>query len=97
VFLDSSVLGYVPSFNERRSSQRRSVCEHATLFIPSEAMTLGCRVVNISEGGAGVECDVIPRAGTKVTLVMQDGRAHEAVTAWYGNGQLGLSFTATAD
>ena len=93
MFLDSSVLGYVPARNERRAGPRRSVAEDATLIIPSEDMTLPCRVVNISQGGAGIECDVIPRAATAVTLVMGDGRKHQAVTAWYGKGQLGLRFT----
>ena len=93
MFLDSSILGYVPALNERRSRRRRSVVEDALLVIPSENMTLHCRVMNISEGGAGIECDAIPRAATKVTLVMRDGRCFEAVTAWYGKGQLGLRFT----
>ena len=97
MFLDSSVLGYVPVFNERRSAHRRSVCEDAILIIPSEDMTLPCRVVNMSEGGAGIRCDVIPRVATPVTLALRDGRSFQAVTAWYGNGQLGLSFTTVTD
>ena len=60
-------------------------------------MTLPCRITNISQGGAGIECDVIPPAGTKVLLVTQDGRRSECVTAWYGNGELGLRFTAPLD
>jgi len=73
------------------------VAEDAALIIPSENMTLSCRVMNISEGGAGIQCDAIPRAGTAVTLRLRDGRAFEAVTAWYGNGQLGLRFTGAGE
>ena len=97
MFLDSSILGYVPVFNERRSAHRRGVAEDAILIIPSEDMTLPCRVMNISEGGAGIRCDVIPRVQTKVVLVTRDGRRLEAVTVWYRKGQLGLSFTSATD
>ena len=93
MFLDSSILGYVPALNERRSRRRRGMAEDASLVIPSENMTLPCRLMNISEGGAGIMCDAIPRAATKVVLVMRDGRSFEAVTAWYAKGQLGLRFT----
>jgi hypothetical protein len=91
---DSSVLGYAPVMVERRAHERRSVDQAAKLIIPSEEMTLPCRVINISEGGAGIECDVIPPAGTSITLMMKNGERFEGVTAWYGNGELGLRFTA---
>jgi hypothetical protein len=92
--LDSTALGYAPAAAERRVHARRAVDETGELIIPSEDMTLPCRVTNISEGGAGIRCDIIPRAGTRVTLVLQDGRRLESVTAWYGKGELGLRFTA---
>jgi hypothetical protein len=66
----------------------------AELVICGEDFTLPCFVLNISANGAGIKCDLIPRAGTKVRLVMQDGHSFDAVTAWYRKGQLGLSFTA---
>ena len=97
VFLDSSVLGYVPVLNERRAGHRQGVCEDAQLVIPSEGMTLPCKLTNISEGGAGIECDAIPRPATRIVLVMADGRALEGLTAWYRDGQLGLRFLAATD
>ena len=39
VFLDSSILGYVPALNERRSRRRRRSVVGALLVIPSENMT----------------------------------------------------------
>jgi hypothetical protein len=89
---NSSVLGYAPVVAERRAHERRSVDQAAELVIPSEQMALPCRVINISEGGAGIECDAIPQAGTNVILVMKNGKRFEGVTAWYGNGELGLRF-----
>ena len=93
---DSSVLGYSPAAMERRAHERRGVDQAAELIIPSEGMALPCRVINISEGGAGIQCDAIPQAGTSIILVMKNGRRFEGVTAWYGNGELGLRFTAIA-
>lgn len=93
LFAGSSVLGYSPAVMERRAHLRHSVDQAAELIIPSEALALPCRLMNISEGGAGIECDVIPQAGTRITLVLEDGRRFEGVTAWYGAGELGLRFT----
>jgi hypothetical protein len=91
---NSSILGYAPVVAERRTHERRSVDQAAELIIPSEEMTLPCRVINVSEGGAGIECDVIPQAGTSIILLMKNGQRFDGVTAWYGNGELGLRFTA---
>ena len=94
MLLGSTALGYVPAMVERRAHVREPVDEAAELIIPSEDMTLPCRVMNISGGGAGIACDMIPSAGTRITLVMQDGRRFDGVTAWYGEGELGLRFSA---
>ena len=97
MFLDSSVLGYVPRAGERRTGPRRPVNEDAVLVIPGEDIPLPCRLLNISGDGAGIACDLIPRAGAKVRLILQGGHVFDAVTAWYGDGQLGLNFTATQE
>lgn len=96
LFPGPSALGYAPSIGERRAHRRRPMDEQAQLIIPSEYMTLPCRVVNFSDGGAGIECDVLPRAATGIKLVMKDGRVFDGVTAWYEDGQLGLNFRAGA-
>lgn len=93
MFLDSSILGYVPRPIERRATPRQPMHEEAELVIPSEDLALPCRLLNMSADGAGIRCDAIPRAGTKVRLILRDGRAIEAVTVWFAKGQLGLSFT----
>ncbi|HEY2009031.1 MAG TPA: PilZ domain-containing protein [Rhizomicrobium sp.] len=97
MFLDSFDLGYVPRMRERRAEPRRRVMQDAELFISGDDITLPCFVLNISANGAGIKCDLIPRAGTKVRLTMRDGYSFDAVTAWYGRGQLGLRFTAPND
>lgn len=94
MFPDPSALGYAPAVEERRAHHRHTVDEPAQLIIPSEYITLPCRVVNLSEGGAGIECDVVPRAATRIRLMMRDGRVFEGLTAWYEDGQLGLNFAA---
>lgn len=97
MFPGLSVLGYAPGTRERRAQHRRALNEDAELVIPSEYITLPCRVLNLSEGGAGIKCDVVPRAATKIRLVMKDGRVFEGVTAWFENGQLGLRFAAAGE
>ena len=92
MFPQLSVLGYAPRIRERRAHHRRRLNQEAELIIPSEYLTLPCHVVNISEGGAGILCDVVPGAATTVRLVMKDGRVFDGVTAWFEDGQLGLSF-----
>lgn len=92
MFLDSFDLGYAPRLRERRMKPRQRVMQDAELFISGDDITLPCFVLNISADGAGIKCDLLPRAGTKVRLIMQDGHIFDAVTAWYGRGQLGLSF-----
>src|SRR5579871_5720808 len=92
LFPGLSDLGYAPAVRERRAHHRRAVDENAELIIPREYITLPCRVVNLSEGGAGIVCDVVPRAATRIKLVMKDGRVFDGVTAWYEDGQLGLNF-----
>ena len=94
LFPGLSELGYAPTVRERRAHHRRRVDENAELIIPSEYITVPCKVVNLSEAGAGIVCDVVPRAATRIKLVMKDGRIFEGVTAWFENGQLGLRFAA---
>jgi hypothetical protein len=90
-------LGYAPAAKERRAHRRRHVDEDAELVIPSEYLSLPCRVINLSEGGACIKCDVVPHAATEVRLLMKDGRVFEGATAWFENGQLGLRFVTVAD
>ena len=92
MFPGLSDLGYATGLKERRGHHRRTVNEDAELIIPSEYITLPCRVRNLSAGGACIECDVVPRAATKIKLVMHDGRVFDGVTAWFEDGQLGLNF-----
>lgn len=77
---------------DRRSHKRRVINERGQLAIPSENLTLACRIVNISAGGAKVVCDAIPAAGTKVILIFANGNCSEAVTTRYTEGELGLQF-----
>ena len=96
MFLESLSLGVTYRGKERRAHPRRIIDEHGELTIPSESMTLPCRVVNISTGGAKIMCDAIPPSGSKITLVMSSGKRFEGVTTRYGEGELGLKFSTPA-
>lgn len=76
----------------RRKEHRRPVDEAAQLIIPSENLTIPCRVTNISDKGAGVACDIILPTDVKIRLVMYDGITYECSVAWAERGQLGLRF-----
>ena len=76
----------------RRVEYRRPVDEVAHLIIPGKNLRIPCRVINISDKGAGVTCDVIPPADVKHRLVMYDGSTYECFMAWAERDQLGLRF-----
>ena len=94
MFLETLPVGAIYRGKERRAHPRQVVDEHGELIIPAENMILPCRVVNISAGGAKVMCDALPPSGSKITLVMSSGKRFEGVTTRYGEGELGLQFTA---
>ena len=81
------------SHEDRRAHPRREIDEEGLFVIPSENMALPCHVVNISDGGAKINCDAIPQPGTSVLLVLTSGECFEAVTARFGKGELALQFT----
>ena len=97
MFPEVSVLGYAPKIRERRAHHRRRVNQEAELVIPSEGLTVPCLLLNISEGGAGITCDIIPRARTRIRLVLKDGQAFDGITIWFEDGQLGLKFVGDSD
>ena len=94
MFLETLPVGAIYLGKERRAHARKVIDEHGELIIPSENMILPCRVVNISAGGAKVMCDALPPSGSKITLVMSNGKRFDGVTTRYGQGELGLQFTA---
>ncbi len=94
MFLEALPLNVRYRGKERRAHPRRILDEHGELIIPAEDMTLPCRVVNISAGGAKVTCDAIPPSGSQVILVMGNGDRYACITTRYGEGELGLKFTA---
>ena len=81
-------------FKERRASFRGREDQEAVLVVPGEPLTLSCRVANISAGGASILCDPVVESGTKIRLVLKDGRVFEGVTVWFDEGQLGLRFVS---
>ena len=98
MFLEGLSLNATYRGQERRAHPRRISDEQGELTIAAENMTLPCCVVNISAGGAKVTCDAIPPSGSKIILVLSNGRRFEGVTTRYGDGELGLKFaTSVAD
>ena len=81
---------------ERRRFRRVRVDCPARLFVPSDAREAQCKIVDLSPGGASVECTVVPDAGTPIVLYVDGfGRLEGSVMRTEG-GDFGVRFNCTA-
>ncbi len=80
---------------ERRRFRRVRVDLAGRLFVPDIAQESPCKVVDLSPGGASIESDYIPEAGTHIVLYVDGfGRFEGAVARRDGFG-FGMRFNAT--
>ena len=80
---------------ERRRYRRVRVDIPGKLFTPGDEQEAACRVVNLSPGGAAIECDITPDHGTPVVLYV-DGFGRFEGTAVRREGQgFGVAFVCT--
>lgn len=77
---------------EQREFTRHKIALPGKLFLPAEKFTLECQVLNISRGGAGVQCDEPPPLDAFVILYIDGFGRFESVATRYINGELGLRF-----
>jgi hypothetical protein len=81
-----------PSAVEQREYQRNTVDLPGNLIVPAEEVTLPCRVLNLSGGGASIRCEEPPPLHTYVILCIPGFSRLEAVTRRFVEGELGLQF-----
>ena len=62
------------------------------LFVPAEESTTNCMAVDLSAGGAGVQCEEVPPLNTYVVLYIDGFGRYEAVSTRFADGVLGLRF-----
>src|SRR5258708_15892267 len=81
---------------DQRSSERIAVRLAGKLFVPAEASTLDCTIINLSLGGAGIYCAEPPPLDAFVVLYVDGFGRFEGVTTRYVEGELGLKFVCKA-
>ena len=80
---------------EQRRFRRVRVDMMGRLFLPADSRECQCKVVDLSPGGASLECDMAPEMGTPVVLYL-DGFGRMEGTITRGTpGDLGLRFSCT--
>jgi hypothetical protein len=77
---------------EQRTHERVVTALAGKLFVPAEQVTLDCQVINLSGGGAGIQCAEPPPLNTFVVLYIEGFGRFDGVATRYVEGELGLKF-----
>ena len=80
---------------DRRRFRRVRVDLSGRLFIPSDSRECHCKVVDLSPGGASVECDLVLEMNTPVVLYV-DGFGRLEGTIMRADSGFGVRFNCTA-
>lgn len=81
---------------ERRRFRRVPVNLPGRLFIPATSMEAQCKVVDLSPGGASIQCDTAPDIDTHIVLYIDGFGRFEGSVARRDASGFGLRFNATA-
>lgn len=79
-----------------RSAVRQRRFKGATLVFNDVASNMACRLRDISDTGAGLECENTATIPDQVLLRLGDGQIFDAVVAWRTPTRLGLRFVDNA-
>jgi hypothetical protein len=80
---------------ERRRFRRVRVDLTGRLFVPADSRECHCKIVDLSPGGASLECDLVLEGGTQVVLYVDGfGRLEGSVVRNEG-GDFGVRFNCT--
>jgi hypothetical protein len=80
---------------ERRRFRRVRVDLPGRLFVPSDSRECHCKVVDLSPGGASVECDLDIAQNTPVVLYVDGFGRLEGILARTTPGDFGVRFNCT--
>lgn len=78
--------------DEQRGHERIVIATSGKLFVPAEESTIDCQVVNLSAGGAAVQCSEPPPLNSFIVLYIDGFGRFEGVATRFVNGELGLCF-----
>jgi hypothetical protein len=81
---------------ERRRFRRVRVDLTGRLFVPADSRECHCKIVDLSPGGASLECDLVLEGGTQIVLYIDGfGRLEGTVMRTEGD-DFGVRFNCTA-
>jgi len=81
---------------ERRRFRRVRVDLSGRLFVPADSRECHCKVVDLSPGGASLECDLALDADTQVVLYIDGFGRLEGSIVRVGDASFGVRFNCTA-
>ena len=81
---------------ERRRFRRVRVDLSGRLFVPADSRECHCKVVDLSPGGASIECDLALEAETQVVLYVDGFGRLEGSIVRAADASFGLRFNCTA-
>lgn len=81
---------------ERRRFKRVPVDLQGRLFVPAESREARCRIVDLSPGGAAIECEIVPPPNTDIVVYIDGfGRIEGTVARHDPAGGFGVRFNCT--
>jgi hypothetical protein len=80
---------------ERRRFRRVRVDLAGRLFLPGDGREARCTILNLSPGGAAVDCDLNPGQGTPVVLYVDGFGRFEGIAVRQDGLGFGVSFVCT--
>lgn len=81
---------------ERRRFKRVPVDLQGRLFVPAESREAPCRIVDLSPGGAAIECETMPQPNVDIVVYIDGfGRIEGTVARHDPSGGFGVRFNCT--
>jgi hypothetical protein len=81
--------------DDRRQCERVRVALAGKMFVPTEDLIINCQIVNLSAGGARIQCDTPPPRNIRLVLYIDGFGRFEGVTTRYVRDELVLRFVCT--
>jgi len=81
---------------ERRRFRRVRVDLTGRLFVPADSRECHCKIVDLSPGGASLECDLVLESGTQVVLYVDGFGRLEGTLVRTDSSDFGVRFNCTA-
>ncbi|HEY2885001.1 MAG TPA: PilZ domain-containing protein [Rhizomicrobium sp.] len=80
---------------ERRRFRRVRVDLPGRLFVPTDSREAACKIIDMSPGGASVECEIMPALGTQIILYIERLGRFEGAVSRANDPGFGVRFSST--